>query len=346
MAYDSGAGKHGRLHTRKHISKDGRNPAIPIVIPVYNEEENLPALYKGLKEVLDQMDESWELVFVDDGSQDGGFGLLTTICQLDPCVKVVQLRRNFGQTPALAAGLDHARGDVMVTLDADLQYDPADIPRLLAKLDQGYDIVSGWRKERKDPLLRKRVPSLLSNTLSSRITGVSLHDYGCTLKAYRREVIEEIHLYGELHRFIPVLASSVGARVAEVPVTHYPRRRGKSKYGGARIVRGFLDLVALKLLLLYMTSPMRMFGGLGLVTMAAGVLTGIATLVMNFSGGTDITGNPLLYLTILFAILAVQFIGLGFLGELTIRTYHETQHKPTYVVRTVLGHEPEEIRSP
>ena len=274
------------------------------------------------------------MVFVDDGSRDGGFGLLATICELDPCVKVVQLRRNFGQTPALAAGLDHARGDVMVTIDADLQYDPADIPRLLAKLDQGHDIVSGWRKERKDPLLRKRLPSLLSNKLSSWVTGVSLHDHGCTLKAYRREVIEEIHFYGELHRFIPVLASSVGASVAEVAVTHYPRRRGKSKYGSARIVRGFLDLVALKLLLVYMTSPMRMLGGLGLLTMATGALSGIATLVMKFIGGIDITGNPLLYLTILFAILGVQFVGLGFLGELTTRTYHETQRKPTYVVRT------------
>ena len=334
--------KKGGQEQNRSINLGGEKPSISVITPVYNEEESLPVLYQRLLEALEQLDEPWELIFVDDGSRDGSFEVLTAFCHRDPRVTAVQFRRNFGQTSALAAGFDYARGDVLVTLDADLQNDPADIPRLLEKLGEGYDIVSGWRKARKDPLFGKRIPSLLSNKLSSWITGVPLHDFGCTLKAYRREVIDEIHLYGEFHRFIPALASSIGASVTEIEVNHLPRKHGISKYGASRVIRGFLDLLTLKLLLNYMTKPMQMFGGLGLLTMGTGGLLGIATLGMKFFMGIDVTGNPMLYLTILFLILGIQFIGLGFVGELTMRTYHETQQKPTYVVREVIGGEPRE----
>ena len=303
-------------------------------------------LYQRLLEELEQLDEPWELIFVDDGSRDGSFDVLKAFCHRDPRVKVIQLRRNFGQTSALAAGFDFARGEVLVTLDSDLQNDPADIPRLLEKLNEGYDIVCGWRKARKDPIFRKRLPSLFANRLASWVTGIRLHDNGCSLKAYRREVVEEIHLYGEFHRFIPALASSIGANVTEIEVKHHPRQHGKSNYGVTRILRGFLDLITLKLLLNYMTRPMQMFGGLGLLTMGTGGLLGTATVAMKYFMGIDVTGNPMLYLTILFLILGIQFIGLGFVGELTMRTYHETQQKPTYVVREVLGGEPEDVLTP
>ena len=338
--------KEPSRYRKGKISPGVGKPAISVITPVYNEEENLPLLFQRLLAVLEELEYTWELIFVDDGSQDGSFDVLKTICRREPRVKVVKLRRNFGQTSALAAGFDYARGDVLVTLDSDLQNDPADIPRLLMKLDEGYDIVSGWRKARTDPLISKRLPSMLSNKLASWVTGVPLHDNGCTLRAYRREVIDEIHLYGDLHRFIPALASSIGARMTEIEVKHHPREYGKSNYGITRIVRGMLDLITLKLLLDYMTRPMRIFGSLGLLTMGAGALFGVATLAMKALMGADVTGNPLLYLGILFVIVGVQFVGLGFVGELTMRTYHETQQKPTYVVREVLGGESEEVLAP
>ena len=323
---------------------NGKNPAISVVIPVYNESESLSALYQGLRRELEQIDKPYEIVFVDDGSQDGSFSLLRTISQQDPKVKVICLRRNFGQTSALTAGFDHSTGDVIVTMDSDLQNDPADVPRLLAKLDEGYDIVSGWRRERKDPFLGKRVPSWLANKLTSWILGVPLHDYGCTLKAYRREVIEEIHLYSDFHRFIPGLASAIGARVAEVEVKHHPRRSGQSKYGISRIILGVLDLVALRLLVDYSTRPMRIFGGLGFISIVGAAVSGAATLSMKYLMGLDVTGNPLLYVAIVLALAGIQLVSLGFLGELTIRTYHEVQGKPTYVIRHALGWEPDNGR--
>ena len=240
-------------------------PRTSVVIPVFNEEESLHVLYERLKEVLDKVDGGYEMVFVDDGSQDNSFATLSEISLEDPDVKVVRLRRNFGQTAALVAGFDKAIGDIVITMDADLQNDPSDIPNLLEKMDEGYDIVSGWRKDRKDPVITKALPSKLSNKMASWLTGVTLHDFGCTLKAYRREVVEGIHLYGELHRYVPAVASSFGVRVGEIEVSHHARPYGKSKYGMTRLMRGMLDLITLKLLLTYMNRPMQMFGGLGIL---------------------------------------------------------------------------------
>ncbi len=320
-------------------------PRISVIVPVFNEQENLVTLHKRLRGVLEGLGVSYEVLFVDDGSIDGSFPSLKSICLGDPHVRVVRLRRNFGQTAALSAGFDQARGDVIVTMDGDLQNDPADIPRLLDKLDEGYDIVSGWRKDRKDPFLTKGLPSKLSNKLASWLTGVSLHDFGCTLKAYRREVIEGIQLYGELHRYIPAVASSMGVRVAEVEVKHHSRPHGKSKYGISRLVRGLLDLMTLRLLLSYMNRPMQMFGGLGMLSIALGVLSGMLVLGMKLFLEADVTGNPLLYLTILFFVAGIQFISLGFIGELTSRTYHESQRKPIYVVREILNQPREPVHS-
>lgn len=311
--------------------------ALSVIIPVYNEEESVSALYERLREVLERLNEPYEIIFVDDGSHDGSVAFLDAACESSPHVKVIRLRRNFGQTAALTAGFDAATGNVIVTMDSDLQNDPADIPRLLDKLSEGYDIVSGWRRERHDPWITKSLPSMLSNKLASWLTGVALHDFGCTLKAYRREVIDEIHLYGELHRYIPAVAASVGVRVAEIEVTHQARKYGQSKYGITRLVRGLLDLITLKLLLSYMNRPMQMFGGLGLMALAAGGSAGLATLAMKIFLGMNVTGNPLLYVTILLLLASLQFISLGFLGELTTRTYHETQKKPIYVVREIVG---------
>ena len=310
---------------------------VSVVIPIHDEEESLTQLYEEVKSVLETLDISWELIFIDDGSTDTSLDILKAIQNNDSQVRVIQLRRNFGQTAAMAAGFDYAQGEVIITMDGDLQNDPADIPRLLKKLDEGYDIVSGWRKDRKDSFLTKSLPSKLSNKMASLLTGVHLHDYGCTLKAYRREVIEKIHLYGELHRYIPAVASSIGANVAEIDVKHYPRLHGKSKYGMGRLIRGFLDLISLKLMLSYMTRPMQMFGGLGLLFMFGGMSSALATALMKIFMGVDMTGNPMLYLAILFFIAGIQLISLGFLGELTMRTYHETQQKPIYSVRHIYG---------
>ena len=310
---------------------------LSVIIPVYNEEESVPALYERLREVLDDLNWTYEIIFVDDGSHDGSLAFLESACASSSHVKVIRLRRNFGQTAALTAGFDAAAGTVIVTMDSDLQNDPADIPRLLEKLSEGYDIVSGWRRERHDPWITKGLPSMLSNKLASWLTGVALHDFGCTLKAYRREVLDEIHLYGELHRYIPAVAAAVGVSVAEIEVTHRARTHGKSKYGAMRLVRGLLDLITLKLLLSYMNRPMQMFGGLGVMSLAAGVSTGLATLAMKIFLGMDMTGNPLLYIAILLLLASLQFISLGFLGEVTTRTYHESQKKPIYVVRKIVG---------
>ncbi|MCI0437657.1 MAG: glycosyltransferase family 2 protein [Chloroflexi bacterium] len=316
------------------------DPRISVVIPVFNEEESLPTLHQKLSEALLRLDVPYEVVYVDDGSRDRSFEVLKSIAEYDANIKIVRLRRNFGQTPALVAGFDQARGEIIVTMDADIQNDPADIPRLLAKIDEGYDIVSGWRKNRKDPALGKALPSKISNKLASKLTGVHLHDFGCTLKAYRREVLQGIHLYGELHRYIPAVASSFGVRVAEIEVQHHPRAFGKSKYGITRLARGLMDLVTLKLLLTYMNRPMQMFGGLGILSFLAAMLSGAATVAMWLFLKVDITGNPLLYLTILLVLACIQFISLGFLGEITSRTYHETQRKPIYVVREIVTGRP------
>ncbi len=310
---------------------------ISVVIPVFNEEANVGPLHSQLKQTLDGLGKTYEIVVVDDGSTDGSLGILRELCKEDGSLKVVRLRRNFGQTAAFSAGFDEANGDVVVTLDADLQNDPADIPLLLAKLEEGYDVVSGWRKSRKDPLLTRRFPSMVANAMISQVTGVKLHDYGCSLKAYRREVVDNINLYGDLHRFIPALASWMGISLAEVPVAHHARRFGTSKYGLSRTMRVILDLLTVRFLLSYSTRPIHIFGSLGiLAAFLGGIIVGYlgyVRLILQQS----IAERPLLLLGILLLVVGVQFITMGLLGELVVRTYHETRNRPIYVVREILN---------
>jgi len=313
---------------------------LSVIIPVYNEEENIPPLHAGLGEVLSGLPGVSEILYVDDGSTDASFERLEAVAAGDPRVTLIQFRRNFGQTAAMSAGIDHARGRVIVFMDADLQSDPADIPVLLAKIEEGFDLVSGWRKDRQDPWLKRKLPSLLANRVISWITGQKLKDYGCTLKAYRREILEHIHLYGEMHRFIPAFARSVGASVAEVPVRHHPRVHGRSKYGLDRTFRVVLDLLTVKFLNSFSGNPIYLFGGAGLLLMALSFVTGLAMLVQKLLYGVSFIQTPLLLLSALFFILGVQAILLGLTAELVIRTYHESQGKPIYVIRRILRAEP------
>ncbi|MFQ6131909.1 MAG: glycosyltransferase family 2 protein [Armatimonadota bacterium] len=315
-----------------------RQPAsVSVIVPVYNECDNLRPLHQELVASLEGLGREWEIMLVDDGSTDGSQRVLAELQQEDERTKVVLLRRNFGQTAAMAAGFDHAGGDVLLTMDGDLQNDPADIPRLLAKFDEGFDVVSGWRRHRKDNWLTRRLPSAVANWLISRVTGVALHDYGCTLKAYDREVVDSLNLYGDLHRFIPALASWAGARMAELPVNHRPRRAGRSKYGLSRTFRVLLDLLVVKFLLSYSTKPIQIFGLwgalFGLLGFALAVYLSYVKLVLH----RDIGDRPLLLLAVLLIITGIQFVTMGLLAELQARTYHEAQSKPVYVVRKVLG---------
>lgn len=308
---------------------------ISLVIPVYNEEENLKLLYQKLKETLEPLGKEHEIIFVDDGSQDNSPKILDQLARKDPHVKVIHFRRNFGQTAALAAGFDLAQGEIVVTLDADLQNDPADIPKLLEKMEEGYDVVSGWRKDRKDPYLSRILPSAMANWLISKVTGVKLHDYGCTLKAYRQEVVKELNLYGELHRFLPALASWMGVRIAEIPVTHHPRRFGKSKYGISRTFRVILDLILVQFLLRYSTRPIRIFGGAGLISFVVGLLLGCYLSIIKILFRHPIGNRPLLILSVLLIILGIQLLSLGILGEFLTRIYYEGQNKKPYVIKYV-----------
>jgi glycosyltransferase involved in cell wall biosynthesis len=310
---------------------------LSIVVPIYNEEENISALHASISGALAATPLAYEIILVDDGSSDGSFSLLEKIARDDSRVKVIRFRRNFGQTAAMAAGFDAASGRVVVPMDGDLQNDPADIPRLLEKIEAGYDVVSGWRKDRKDTFINRKLPSMLANGLISRLTGVHLHDYGCTLKAYRREVLEGINLYGEMHRFVPALASQVGARVAELPVNHRPRLHGTSKYGISRTMRVILDLMTVKFLLAYSTKPIQLFGKWGIYTLTAAFLSGGVTLYMKLFEHVSMNRNPLLILTAFLLFMGVQFIVLGLLGELNARTYYEAQGKPIYVIREKLN---------
>jgi glycosyltransferase involved in cell wall biosynthesis len=312
-------------------------PTLSIVIPVFNEEENIPLLAEEIRRALDPQEVAYEVVAVDDGSIDGTWARLESVRAQDPRWILVGLRRNFGQTAAMSAGFDHARGDVIVTLDGDLQNDPADIPRLLA-LTKDHDVVSGWRKVRQDPFLSRRLPSMLANWLISRVTGVRLHDYGCTLKAYRREVVEHLHLYGEMHRFIPAIASWMGISLAEVETRHRPRRFGHSKYSVTRTLRVILDLITVKFLLSFATKPIQVFGLLGLFAAGVGVAIGGYLTALKLAFGAQIGGRPLLFLGILLILVGVQFLVMGLLGEMLVRVYHESQRKPIYMVKRVLGH--------
>jgi len=309
---------------------------LSLIIPVYNEEENLPVLFDAVTKVMTLLKKPWEVIFVNDGSTDQSLEVLRGLAKKDQHVRVIVFRRNFGQTAAISAGIDHAKGDVVILLDADLQNDPADIPMLLSKLEEGYDVVSGWRKDRKDNAITRNLPSMMANGLISWVTGVHLHDYGCTLKAYRREVLDEFRLYGETHRFIPVFAHSVGARIAELPVHHHPRLHGKAKYGLERTMKVVLDLFTVKFLLSYGNKPIRLFGGTGLVLMLASLVTLVYLFARKIIESTSVTASPLLPLAIMFLILGFQSILMGLIAELLVRTYHESQRKPTYTVREII----------
>ncbi len=315
---------------------------ISVVIPIYNEEENIKALYEELAEVLIDMNCLYEIIFIDDGSSDKSLELLEQIKENDASVVVVSFRRNFGQTAAMSAGFDYAQGDIIITMDGDLQNDPHDIPEMIKKMESGYDVVTGWRFERKDPFWSRRLPSKIANWIISWITGVYLHDYGCTLKAFRKDVTSNIRLYGEMHRFIPAIASGMGISITEIKVNHRPRRFGASKYGITRTLRVILDLMTVKFLLSYATRPLHVFGTLGFVASSIGFFMALYMTIQRHFFGISLANRPLLLLAVLLIFIGIQFITIGLLAELVVRTYHESQRKPIYYVRKVLGHPDQE----
>ena len=311
---------------------------LSLVIPVYNEEESLPLLFDAIHKAIDSLPRTWEVILVDDGSSDQSLNVLKTLAEKDPeHIRVVAFRRNFGQTAAMAAGIDHASGEIIVLLDADLQNDPADIPMMLEKLDEGYDVVSGWRVKRKDTFITRTLPSRMANGLISRVTGVELHDYGCTLKVYRREVLTGFKLYGEMHRFIPVFAHSVGAKIIEVPVNHHPRRFGETKYGLNRTLKVLLDLFTVKFLLDYSAKPIYLFGGAGFGIIAISTALLIFLAIRRIFFNISVFGSPLFQISAMFFILGFQSILMGLIAELQVRTYYESQRKPTYTLRETIN---------
>jgi len=312
-------------------------PEISIFLPVFNEEPNLRPLHDKLVEALKALNRTSEIVYVDDGSTDGSLKILRELAEQDPRVRVVALRRNYGQTAAMAAGIDAAQGEVLIPMDADLQNDPADITRLLTKLDEGYDVVSGWRKDRKDKMISRKIPSMLANRLISWIGGVPLHDYGCSLKAYRRESLQDVRLYGEMHRFIPIYASWAGARVTEIPVEHHARTMGKSKYGIERTLKVVFDLMTIKFMASYQTKPIYVFGSFGMLAFAISFLAGLYAVFLKIFHRADFVQTPLPILTIVMFAVGIQFVLMGLLAEMLVRTYHESQAKPIYAVRERLG---------
>ncbi len=312
---------------------------ISVVSPVFNEEDNVEELYNELIISLEKTGKKFEIIFVDDGSKDSTFERLKRIRERDKRIKIIRFRRNFGQTPALSAGFDYARGEIIITIDADLQNDPSDIELLLKKIEEGYDLVSGWRWKRKDNFLTRILPSKIANFLISMITGVKLHDYGCTLKAYRSEVVKNIRLYGEMHRFVPAVASLLGINVAEVKVNHRKRKAGKSKYGIGRTIRVILDLITVKFLISYSTRPLQIFGLIGLITGGSGFFLGIYLTYLKLIERQAIGNRPLLLLSVLLIFLGAQFISLGLLAEMLSRTYHEAVEKKTYAIKELHGFE-------
>lgn len=314
---------------------------LSLVIPVYNERDNLPLLMDAIQAALKPIRKTWEVVLVDDGSKDGSLEVLEGLVEKDPKhVRVVVLRRNFGQTAAITAGIDQSQGEIIVLLDADLQNDPTDIPMLLDKLNEGYDLVSGWRKDRKDNRFTRTIPSNIANGLISWVTGVHLHDYGCTLKAYRREALKGFRLYGEMHRFIPVFAHSIGARITELPVRHHPRKFGEAKYGLDRTVKVILDLFTVKFLLDYSHKPMRLFGGTGISLIGISFVLLAYLFIRRVFFLVSVLGSPLFQISVMLLILGFQSILMGLIAELLARTYHESQSKPTYTIRAILGKKP------
>jgi len=312
-------------------------PDISVFLPVYNEEPNLLPLHAKLDAALKSLGRSAEIVYVDDGSSDGSLGILRRIADLDSRVRIVALRRNYGQTAAMAAGIDAAKGEVLIPMDADLQNDPADIARLLQKLDEGYDVVSGWRKNRKDKMVTRKIPSMLANRLISWIGGVPLHDYGCSLKAYRRESLQDVRLYGEMHRFIPIYAAWAGAKVTEIPVEHHARTMGKSKYGLSRTLKVVFDLMTIKFMASYQTKPIYVFGSFGMLAFLISLLGGLYAVFLKIFHKADFVQTPLPILCIVMFAVGIQFLLMGLLAEMLVRTYHESQSKPIYAVRERLG---------
>ncbi len=314
-----------------------QQPELSVVVPIYNEAESISDLLAAITDAVTATQLDYEIVCVDDGSTDGSTGILTQIASQRGDLKAVILRRNYGQTPAMAAGFEHARGKVIITLDGDLQNDPADIPLLLAKLDEGYDLVSGWRQNRQDGALTRLLPSKIANWLIGRVTGVKIHDYGCSLKAYRAELVADMNLYGELHRFLPALAYIEGARITEIPVRHHARRYGKSKYGLGRTIRVVMDLFTVFFMKKFLTRPMHVFGFLGLISLTLGILMGVYLTVLKLVLQQSIGDRPLLILSVLLVITGAQLFCFGLLAELLMRTYHESQKRPIYRVREVIG---------
>lgn len=325
-------------------SEDGgggepQTPDISVFLPVLNEEPNLRPLHEKMRAALGELGLSAEVIYVDDGSTDASLEVLREIAAKDSRVRVISLRRNYGQTAAMSAGIDAARGRVLIPMDADLQNDPADIKRLLAKLDEGYDVVSGWRKNRQDKALTRKFPSMIANRIISFIGGVPLHDYGCSLKAYRRDVIKDVRLYGEMHRFIPIYASWVGARVTEIPVEHHARTMGVSKYGLSRTLKVVFDLVTIKFMASYQTKPIYVFGTFGMIAFAVSLLAGLWALFLKYVEGVSFILTPLPVLAIVMFAVGVQFFLMGLLAEMSVRTYHESQAKSIYTVRERIGFE-------
>ncbi len=314
-------------------------PSLSIIIPVFNEAENLEPLFAELIPVLENLGLTFEVLAIDDGSTDNSWAVLQALHNKDSRIKLIRLRKNFGQTPALSAGFDHARGDIVISLDADLQNDPRDIPVLVAKVREGFDIVSGWRKNRKDKFFSRRIPSMVANWLISSLTGVKLHDYGCTMKAFRKEVIKSIKLYGELHRFIPAIASYMGVSIAEVQVHHRPRRHGKSKYSIFRFTRVILDMLTVKFLLSYSTRPLQIFGLLGLVSGILGFAISLWLSYQRLILKMSVANRPLLLLGVLLMVVGFQFITLGLLAEILVRAYHESSGKSIYHIREIIDAE-------
>lgn len=310
---------------------------LSVVVPIYNEVESLPPLIQAVNQVLDGLGLTAEMLCIDDGSTDGSGDCLRRLVRQYPRLRAIVLRRNYGQTAALAAGFDAAQGQVIVTMDGDLQNDPADIPRLLDRLHEGYDLVSGWRRDRQDPALTRLLPSLVANWIIARVTGVPIHDYGCTLKAYRTELIRDLNLYGELHRFLPALAMIEGARITEIPVHHRDRQFGLSKYGLGRTQRVVMDLLTVYFMKKFLTRPMHIFGGAGCMAMVAGVGLGIYLTFVKLLADQDIGDRPLLVLAVVLFLAGIQLFSLGILAELMMRTYHESQQRPIYRIREVLG---------
>jgi glycosyltransferase involved in cell wall biosynthesis len=306
---------------------------LSVVIPAYNEEENVPILYEKLKKVLDGLGQDYETIFVDDGSTDGTYQRLKQLAEKDSRLKVIRFKRNYGQTAAMSAGFEHAKGDVIITLDADLQNDPEDIPLLLEKLKEGYHVVSGWRKDRKDPFLSKKLPSMIANWLISKITGVHLHDYGCTLKAYRAEVVKDLELFGDMHRFLPALTKRGGARITEVVVRHHPRMFGMSKYGIGRTVRVLLDIMLVKFLNEYINKPLYMFGSVGFLLLVLGLFSLFYLIFLKLFLEEPIGKRPLLILSVLLILAGIQLISTGLLAELLVRIYYRTKDTKPYVIQ-------------